>query len=148
MTVYFYRQGEVPYGCFSNFSHHAFDLDDHRWKTSEHYFQAQKFAETQFYDKVKAAETPAKAASIGRDRKLPLRVDWEEVKDDVMRRALYAKFTTHADLKEILLSTKNDQIVEKTTTDYYWGCGTNGTGKNMLGILLMELREKLRAETN
>ncbi len=37
-------------------------------------------------------------------------------------------------------------IVEKTTRDYYWGCGTEGTGKNTLGIILMEVREKLRSE--
>jgi hypothetical protein len=37
MTIYFYGADEVPYGCFSNFSGHGFDLDGHRWPTSEHY---------------------------------------------------------------------------------------------------------------
>ena len=46
MTIYFYGADEVPYGCFSNFSDHGFDLDGVWWPTSEHYFQAQKFAGT------------------------------------------------------------------------------------------------------
>jgi ribA/ribD-fused uncharacterized protein len=144
MTIYFYGTREVPHGCFSNFSAHAFELDGKQWATSEHYFQAQKFVNTEFYGKVLAAKSPRQAANIGRDRKLPLRADWEEVKEDAMRRALYAKFTTHADLKEILLATGSEQLIEQTTGDYYWGCGSDGSGKNRLGVLLMELRDKLR----
>lgn len=44
----------------------------------------------------------------------------------------------------ILLSTGNEEIIEKTTKDYYWGCGEDGTGKNMLGKILMETRDVLR----
>ncbi|HKC73877.1 MAG TPA: NADAR family protein, partial [Chloroflexota bacterium] len=43
MTIYFYSTREKPYGCFSNFSPHGFELDGVWWPTSEHYFQAQKF---------------------------------------------------------------------------------------------------------
>lgn len=146
MTIYFYSVRAEPYGVFSNFSKHGFDLDGKYWKTSEHYFQAQKFAGTEHYGAVWRANTPREAANIGRDRKRPLRADWEQVKEDAMRRALYAKFTTHQQLKEILLSTGDEQLVEDTTNDYYWGQGTNGTGQNRLGVLLMELRDKLRTE--
>jgi ribA/ribD-fused uncharacterized protein len=67
------------------------------------------------------------------------------VKDDIMREAVLAKFEQHANLRAVLLSTEDTEIVEKTTRDYYWGCGTDGTGKNMLGVILMEVRDKLRA---
>jgi ribA/ribD-fused uncharacterized protein len=144
-TIYFYDIYEEPYGCFSNFSRHGFDLNGHRWKTSEHYFQAQKYVNDKAaYEKVLHADTPRQAFNLGRDRSLPKRSDWESVKDCVMRKALLAKFTTHSDLREILLATKDRPIVEKTTDDYYWGCGTNGTGGNKLGLLLMELRDKLQ----
>ena len=146
MTIYFYSVKEVPYGCFSNFSRHAFELDGHNWPTSEHYFQAQKFAGTEHYGHVMRAKTPREAANIGRDRKRPLRPDWEQIKEDGMRKALYAKFTTHQELKNVLLSTGDEKLIEKTTNDYYWGCGTNETGLNRLGVLLMELRDKLRNE--
>lgn len=80
---------------------------------------------------------------MGRNRELPLRVDWEQVKDDIMRKAVLAKFTQNKEIKNVLLSTGKETIVENTSNDYYWGCGKDGSGKNMLGIILMEVREKL-----
>ena len=71
----------------------------------------------------------------------------ERVKDDVIRRAVAAKFRTHADIRAILLSTGDDEIVEATTTDHYWGRGSTGTGKNMLGRILMRTRGRLRCPT-
>jgi hypothetical protein len=68
------------------------------------------------------------------------------VKDDVMRRALRAKFEQHEDICDRLLATGEATLIEKTSGDYYWGCGTKGTGRNMLGVLLMELREALQNE--
>ena len=144
MTIYFYIQNEKPYGCFSNFSRHGFELDGVHWPTSEHYFQAQKFAGTPYVENIRIAPTPKAVAELGRKRELPLRPDWEQVKDDIMRKAVLRKFETHADLHAILLDTGHEDLVEKTTNDYYWGCGTNGTGKNMLGKILMEVREILR----
>jgi ribA/ribD-fused uncharacterized protein len=67
------------------------------------------------------------------------------VKDDIMRGAVLAKFRTQADIQAILLSTSDEEIVEATSKDYYWGCGTNGTSKNMLGKILCEVRERLRS---
>jgi N-glycosidase YbiA len=66
------------------------------------------------------------------------------VKDDIMRRAVRRKFETHEDIRRILLSTGNEELIEQTTDDYYWGCGTNGTGANMLGKILMEVRAEMR----
>ena len=143
MTIGFYSTQGL-YGCFSNFSRHSFWLDDKQWQTSEHYFQAQKYPNTEFYDLVHKATTPSEAAKLGRNRSIPLRNDWEDVKDEVMRKALYAKFSQNQEIKEILLSTNDQDLVEETTDDYYWGCGTDGSGYNRLGILLVELRKKLR----
>lgn len=142
MAIYFYKIND-EYGCFSNFSHYGFELDEKWWMTSEHYFQAQKFHGTDYEEKIRLLNTPMKAAEMGRNRSLPLRKDWEQVKDDIMRKAVYAKFSQNNELKIILLKTGLEHIVENTSDDYYWGCGTNGSGKNMLGIILMEVREKL-----
>lgn len=143
MTIYFYTAGE-EYGCFSNFSRHGFEIDEVYWKTSEHYFQAQKFAGTVYADKVREARSPKEAAELGRRRDFPLRDDWEAVKDDVMRRAVLKKFQTHDEIAYILLQTGDEHIVENAPGDYYWGCGKDGTGKNMLGRILMEVRDQLR----
>ncbi len=146
MTIYFYGADEVPYGCFSNFSAHGFDLDGHSWPTAEHYFQAQKFVGTRHADLVRRASTPLRAAELGRDRARPLRRDWDRVKDDVMRRAVADKFITHADIRAVLLATGDAVIVEDTGSDHYWGRGRNGNGKNMLGRILMSTRTRLRAD--
>jgi ribA/ribD-fused uncharacterized protein len=144
MVIYFYSTKEQPYGVFSNFSRHPFELDGRRWLTSEHYFQAQKFAGTPHAEEVRQAKGPMEAARMGRERHRPLRRDWEKVKDEVMRRAVRHKFETYPELQELLLGTGDAELVEKTSDDYYWGCGTEGTGKNMLGQILMELRASLR----
>jgi ribA/ribD-fused uncharacterized protein len=144
-SIFFYStSGE--YGCFSNFSPHPIQMKGKTWRTSEHYFQAQKFAGTKHEEEVRKANSPMIAARLGRSRKLPLRRDWESVKVAIMREAVLAKFTQHADLKVILMRTGVAKIVEHTTNDSYWGDGGDGSGKNMLGIILMEVREKLRTE--
>ena len=142
MAIYFYKIKD-EYGCFSNFAHYGFELDGKWWMTSEHYFQAQKFCGTEYEETIRLLDNPMKAAEMGRNRNLPLREDWEQVNDDIMRRTVCAKFTQNKEIRDILISTGKETIIEKTTNDYYWGCGKDGSGKNMLGIILMEIREKL-----
>ena len=108
-------------------------------------FQAMKFAGTPHEDEIRAVEPPMKAARMGRDRKRPLRSDWETAKDDIMRTAVRAKFTQHAEMRQQLLDTGDAQLVEHTTNDSYWGDGGDGSGKNMLGIILMEVRTELQS---
>lgn len=57
-----------------------------------------------------------------------------------------AKFSQNQEIKDVLLSTGEALLVENTTEDYYWGCGTNGNGENWLGRILMETRDILRAK--
>ncbi|HMP82120.1 MAG TPA: NADAR family protein [Verrucomicrobiota bacterium] len=140
--ILFYRVSE-PYGEFSNFASFPMKLNGRTWPTAEHYFQAQKFAGTEHEHAVRKAKSPMIAAHLGRSRKLPLRRDWESVKDNVMRQALRAKFTQHDELRTLLLNTGDAKLIEHTANDSYWGDGGDGTGKNRLGILLMELRTEL-----
>ena len=69
-----------------------------------------------------------------------------KVKYQVMKDALKAKFTQHEDLKCLLLSTGNRELIENAKDDYQWGCGKDGTGKNLLGKALMEVREEIKKE--
>ena len=75
-----------------------------------------------------------------------VRRDWESVKVGIMRAAVLAKFTQHAKLRDLLLSTGNATIVEHTENDDYWGDGGDGTRKNMLGRILMNVREQLQKD--
>ncbi len=85
---------------------------------------------------------------MGRDRSHSLRRDWEQVKDEIMQQGVLRKFETHADIREILLATGDELIVENSPIDYYWGCGKDGSGKNRLGEILMAVREILRQQQN
>src|SRR5262249_8450882 len=128
-VIHFYSTtGE--YGCFSNFSRHPIFLKGKRWPTTEHYFPAQKFTETTPEERVRLAKKPMLAASMGRDRKRPLRRDWESVKDQIMLEAVRAKFTQHEELTAILLGTGDAKLVEHTANDDYWADGGDGSGKN------------------
>jgi ribA/ribD-fused uncharacterized protein len=144
-VIHFYSTKDA-YGCFSNFSAHPIRLRGHTWPTSEHYFQAQKFAGTPCEDEIREANSPMTAARMGRSRKRPLRPDWESVKDTTMREAVLSKFTQHADIRAVLLGTGDAVIVEHMTNDSYWADGGDGTGQNKLGRILMSVRDELRAQ--
>lgn len=141
-VIRFYRTGD-PFGEFSNFAAFPVRLKGVEWPTTEHYFQAQKFAGTPHEEEVRRAESPMAAAKMGRDRSRPLRADWESVKDDVMREAVLAKFRQHPALLSLLRSTGDAEIVEHTKNDDYWGDGGDGSGRNVLGRILMEVRSRL-----
>ena len=142
-AINFYLVGD-DYGCFSNFAASPIRLGGKSWPTSEHYFQAQKFEDEGKREEIRKAKSPMIAARLGRDRKTKLRGDWESVKVSVMTDAVRAKFTQHDDLRAVLLSTGDAKLVEHTENDDYWGDGGDGSGKNMLGQILMRIRAELK----
>ncbi len=101
-----------------------------------------KFAGTVHAEKIRLAQSPDEAAKLG--HVLPHRHDWKQIKYDVMRQAVLHKFKTHASIRQILLATEEEKIVQKDLHDYYWGYGKDGSGKNYLGEILMEVRSSLR----
>ena len=141
--ITFYTAGDA-YGFLSNFSPHGFSIDGRYWPTVEHFYQAQKFAGTPYAEQVRQARNPGHAKNLGRRRDWPLRADWESVKVDVMRQAVAQKFAAHADLRASLLATGERLLVENAPADTFWGCGQDGSGRNMMGIILMEVRAALR----
>lgn len=146
LTVVNFYSTNDEFGEFSNFARFPIFLDGKRWRTSEHYFQAQKFDDTAYQEEIRLAKTAMKAAQLGRDRSRKLRREWESVKVSVMRTAVLAKFSQHEDLKTLLLSTGTRKLVEHTERDNYWGDGGDGSGKNRLGLILMEVRTELHAQ--
>ena len=143
--IRFYKEfGE--YGYLATYSNYGFFKDGVFWKTSEHYYQAQKFMDSDTKIRIQNAETPKIASTIGRDRKLNLRSDWEEVKQDVMFDAVYYKFKQNKDILQKLLDTGDAKIIEATVKENYWGCGPNNDGQNNYEKILIKVREKLRTE--
>ena len=162
----FYKSWDVN-GALSNFSPHPIDAplvwvgreDDTdaknicEWPTVEHFYQAQKFGGVddpdarEAMEAIRAASSPEEAARIGRtlQRTNPslIRPNWDECKERVMRDALRAKLTRHAAPRNLLLGSRaaGQCVLEDSPTDAVWGVGRDGTGGNLLGRLLMELRD-------
>ena len=147
--IEFYEANQ-PYYEFTNFYSAPFELDGHVWPTSEHYFQAKKFTDPDLQALVRSQRTPLGAFQLVRYPQYASRVraDWMQVRDDAMYRAVRAKFTQNPRLRDLLLGTGDLPIFEHTNQDRYWGDGGNGTGVNMLGQILMRVREELRVASS
>ena len=141
--IYFDNQCGI-YEGFSNFSAHAIFIDSKLWKTSEHYYQVQKFNNDELRKKIYRASTPLEAKNIADAHKNYINVDWDSFKQDIMRKALQHKFEQHEDLKELLLNTATREIYEYSEQDRYWGNNGNGEGLNHLGKIIMQLRDEMR----
>ena len=148
-TIRFYNYND-PYYEFTNFYRASIDIDDKIWLTSEHYFQAQKFIGTPYVEMVRNASTSREAFQMSRDANVSkwCRSDWDQVKDNIMMKAILCKFMQHQDLGRKLVATGNKLLVEHTTNDSYWGDGGDGSGLNKLGELLMKVRSKLQETGN
>lgn len=155
------------------------------WASTEHYYQAQKFAGVSHPDAaalvqaIAAAASPEEAARLGRraQRQRPelVRPDWEASKVAAMLGALRAKFSAHPGPRRMLLATARNcggrgcdgsggrvgppsavderalaagglELVESSPHDFFWGRGYDGSGANMLGKLLMQVREELQQQ--
>jgi len=146
----FYRANERPYGAFSNLYRREFVFESDTYPTAEHAYQAGKARKLAVKAWLMSAPSPALLAMAAHGLYYwDVAPNWSTTKFDRMKRILRAKFGTHEDLKELLLSTGNRRLVETATVDNavnrLWG-EVNGQGKNMLGLLLMEVRDELRAE--
>lgn len=144
--IKFYKVHD-DYGFMSIFAPYPFSDGSKIWPTSEHYFQAQKFLVPEIQEKIRQIASPMDAALEGRNRQNPLRPDWEEIKDKVMLQALRMKFSQHPEIAKELLSTGEAIIIEHTRNDAYWADSGDGSGKNKLGLLLIQVREELKNAT-
>jgi ribA/ribD-fused uncharacterized protein len=141
-TIWFYAQTE-PFAEFSNFAPFGIEIDGLWWPTVEHYFQAQKFTDAAWREKIRLSNSPKAAKALGLTRTLPIRADWDRARDGVMVAAVRRKFATHPRPRALLLSTGAARIVENAP-DLYWGGGPAGSGLNRLGEILMQVRAELR----
>ncbi len=142
--ILFYEE-YLAFGFLSNFASCPILLKGQLWPTTEHYYQAQKYAGTAIEALVRQAPSPLNSKEMTRLAEYPRRADWDAVKDEVMRAALLAKFTQHDHLQAQLFATGDAVLVEHTPNDTYWADGGDGgTGQNKLGKLLMDVRAELR----
>jgi ribA/ribD-fused uncharacterized protein len=148
--IRFYRASEKPYGAFSNLYRREIEFEGELFATSEHAYQAGKARKTEVRRWLMAAPSPSLLAMAAHGLYYwDVAPGWSTSKFDRMRAVLRAKFSQHEDLRELLLSTGDARLVESATVDNevnrLWG-EVDGVGRNMLGVMLMDLREALRGE--
>ncbi len=144
----FYRSNEKPYGAFSNLFRRSMIFEGREFPTAEHAYQAGKARKESVREWILSAPSPSLVAMAAHGLYTwDINPNWSKTKFSRMREVLRAKFTQHEDLKALLLATGEARLVEAGRTDNLvnrtWG-EVNGKGLNMLGVLLMEVREELR----
>src|SRR5262245_49912148 len=117
--LYFGRDRE-QFGFLSHFHPSPIVVDNEKWLTVEHYYQAQKASNPAYKQAIRATAHPGLAKRLAAHPNAPRRIsqqswfrkngeqprsDWHEVKLDIMRCADYAKFTQNADLGSLLAAT-------------------------------------------
>jgi len=125
----------------SNMSDSPVKLGGVEYPTVEHAFQAAKTIDPSERAKILAAKTAGEAKRIGKT--VTLRKNWNQMREEVMEKALRAKFEQNPELKKKLLDTGDVDLIEGNTWgDTFWG-EVNGKGQNKLGKLLMKIRDEL-----
>lgn len=116
------------------------------YPSTEHAYQALKSLDIAVREFISNLKSPGEAKRAGRE--ITIRPDWDQVKEGIMYDLLKIKFSTSI-LKEKLLETRDHELIESNTWhDNTWGicnckkCDRNGL--NLLGILLMKVREELK----
>ena len=128
------------YRWLSNFWAAPLTVGSMTFATSEHAYQAAKSLLPNEWALVNATSSPGRAKRIG--QQLTLRPDWEDIKIEVMREIIAAKFDQNPDLKTKLLATKGRRLFEENTWgDTFWGT-CNGFGRNYLGLIIMNYRDE------
>jgi len=133
----------MEYSFLSNFYPCLIEFEGDIYRTLEHAYQAAKTHDPDERRKIREERKTGKAKRMG--KRVTIREEWEQIKVKVMRELLKKKFE-NPQLRKLLLDTYPHDLVEGNTWgDTFWG-ECNGQGKNMLGILLMQIRSELRGE--
>ncbi len=124
----------------------GFIVDGLSYNSSEHFFQSKKFeySDPCYFETVRTSPSSNKAHQLGNTRNGGiLRPDWDAVKFDVMYQANFEKFSQNEELRKMLIDTGDKKISQLSNNDKFWSVTPNG-GKDLLGKILMNIRETLK----
>ncbi len=141
MAIKFYKTRD-PYGFLNNFYRSRMFIYGRWWNWVEAPYQAMKTIVPAERDAIWAATSPRQARDLGQT--VTLHDSWDEIKVEVMYQCCLAKFTQNHELMEKLLATGDEELIEDSPIDSFWGCGADGKGQNNLGKVLMRVRKDLR----
>lgn len=156
--VFFWGKEDI----YSNFFFHPFKHQELNFKWSEQavmYRKAKFFGADEIANKILQAKTPKECKDFGRSRQIPFNETlWVENRERIYKEVLLDKFSSPK-LKEQILATKDKTLVEASPYDNIWGIKMSAEhpdaenpskwkGLNLLGKVLMEVREELKMEEN
>ena len=141
--IRFYRStGE--YGFLSNLYKRPVVFEGRKFSCSEEAYQFGKPRDKKVAEWIVSAPKPHLCAAAAHSLFVfDVKEDWNSTKVERMRQVLKAKFSQHMDLAKKLKETGDATLIEESNMDAFWGIGKKGNGKNMLGVLLMEIRNEM-----
>ena len=146
--IRFYRS-DREYGFLSNLYRSPIEFEGRIFRSSEDAYQFGKPRKPAVAEWLISAPSPHLCAAAAHSLfAFDIVEGWSKNKVVRMAKVVDAKFDQNPKLRKQLLETGDRMLIEISTTDSYWGCGKKGNGQNMLGILLMATRERLRREDN
>lgn len=143
MAIKFYRLKE-PGGFMSNYWKARMFIYGRWWNWTEAPYQSAKTNVQTEKDAIWRAERANDSRLLG--QKVTMVPDWDVLKREIMKECCMAKFLQHPDLRQQLMATGTEELIEDSPVDFFWGCGADGTGQNVLGQVLMEIRSALQGE--
>lgn len=140
--IYFFCDAFDP---LDNWSPHAVKIWNTVFPSVEHAYHYRKFSDTapDLAKEILAAPSPWKTMQIAHAHTDKMRPDWQEVKVSLMTEIVRAKVAQNEDVRDCLLKTGSKVIYENSPWDKFWGRGSDGTGQNNLGKILMQIRDEL-----
>ena len=137
------KEFKDEYRFLSNFWPCQIEYEGIQYACTETAYQASK----SLFFNIKTEISKMKPGAAKRyARTVALRPDWEQVKLKVMEDVVRLKFNSSQNLKELLLITGDQELIEGNTwNDTFWGV-CRGKGENHLGKILMKVRTELQID--
>lgn len=153
-----FTKTKLPYGWLGNMSPYPLEFGGKQWRTSEALFQALRFKDKAIQELIREEKSPMSAKMVMKDNIALVTLKIHSQKDvSNMKMCLIIKLEQHPELIEELINTGDKIIIEDVTTrgdvggNCFWGAmlvehedGFHWVGKNTLGLLWVELREKYK----
>lgn len=135
-----------------------FKLGNFQYNNTEQYMMMEKaklFEDDFIYEQLKKPMHPKEYKALGRKIRGFEEKTWDKAKVEIVYKGNHAKFTQNKDLEKYLVQTKDKIIIEASPYDTVWGIGLavtsddllipeNWKGENLLGFILMQVREEIR----
>jgi len=129
----------------SSVSPHPIELEESTWPTAEHYLWVSLVKNPKYHEAIKAAASGHAAYKLASPWYRSKIDAWKSKRKVLMTRALYIKVQMYPEVKETLMATGDNLILETSLYDHYWGIGRDQRGENIFGEIWMDIRKRLQA---